>query len=148
MSRFVELFQYNKWANQKVLGALCPIDSIPDRSISLLSHIAVAEIIWFGRILKKDYEYHDPWELVDRVELPLKLHEFDQKWLDFISQEDDFQQLITYQNMKGDAYSNKLSDIAIHVVNHSTYHRGQIAIDLSENGMEAVSTDYIFYKRQ
>ena len=35
-----------------------------------------------------------------------------------------------------------------HFVNHSTYHRGQIASNLKEHGIEPLVTDYIFYKRK
>ena len=35
----------------------------------------------------------------------------------------------------------------IHLVNHSTYHRAQIALVFRQIGLEAVNTDFITYDR-
>jgi uncharacterized damage-inducible protein DinB len=40
-----------------------------------------------------------------------------------------------------------VEQIMIHLVNHSSYHRGQIAMLLRQNGFEPVNTDYITYDR-
>ena len=37
--------------------------------------------------------------------------------------------------------------IMIHLVNHSSYHRAQIAMLLRQNGFEPVNTDFITYDR-
>jgi uncharacterized damage-inducible protein DinB len=34
-----------------------------------------------------------------------------------------------------------------HIVNHSTNHRGQIAVDFKSNGITPLGLDYIHYKR-
>lgn len=33
-----------------------------------------------------------------------------------------------YSNIKGEKFTSTLDDILIHVFNHSTYHRGQVAL--------------------
>lgn len=43
--------------------------------------------------------------------------------------------------------SPKIKDIMFHIVNHSTYHRAQIATELKDHGIEPLKTDYILYKR-
>ena len=35
----------------------------------------------------------------------------------------------------------------IHLVNHSSYHRAQIAMLLRQKGMEPINTDFITYDR-
>ena len=59
----------------------------------------------------------------------------------------DLNNIILYKTTKGQAFENKTSDILFHIINHSTYHRGQIAADFRQTGTEPLSTDYIFYKR-
>ena len=54
---------------------------------------------------------------------------------------------IAYTNSQGQPFANTAGDILFHVINHSTYHRGQIALLFRQNGMEPLVTDYIFYKR-
>ncbi|QLH28398.1 MAG: hypothetical protein HWD63_02710 [Candidatus Parvibacillus calidus] len=39
-----------------------------------------------------------------------------------------------------------MKDIIFHIINHSTYHRGQIAMEFRQSGLEPLNTDYIFYK--
>lgn len=59
----------------------------------------------------------------------------------------DLNETINYSNIKGQAFSNCIRDIFFHVINHSTYHRGQIATEFKQHGLELMVTDYIFYKQ-
>jgi len=52
---------------------------------------------------------------------------------------------LAYLNQKGQRYSYPLWQQMLHVVNHSSYHRGQITISLRQLGAEAVSTDFLVY---
>ena len=50
--------------------------------------------------------------------------------------------------MKGEPFTDSVEDTLFHVVNHSTYHRGQIITMLREAGeTKVVSTDLIHYLR-
>ena len=56
--------------------------------------------------------------------------------------------------MAGKAYSNTVEEIIYHVVNHGTFHRGQIVTMLRSNGIDKLagseelsSTDLISYLR-
>jgi uncharacterized damage-inducible protein DinB len=44
-------------------------------------------------------------------------------------------------------FTNTIKDILFHIINHSTNHRGQIAVDFRNNGLEPLVLDYVFYKR-
>ena len=56
--------------------------------------------------------------------------------------------LYSYTNMKGEPFTDSVEDTLFHVVNHSTYHRGQIISMLREEGVtNVVSTDLIHYLR-
>ena len=48
---------------------------------------------------------------------------------------------------KGNLFENKIDDILFHIINHSTYHRGQIMMLFRESGLEPIFSDYIFHKR-
>ena len=62
-------------------------------------------------------------------------------------QNKDFSEKIAYTNSSGQNYANTVQEILFHIINHSTYHRGQIMSLLKNNGVEPITTDYIFYKR-
>ena len=53
-----------------------------------------------------------------------------------------------YKNMKGDPFEDRYEDTLFHIVNHGTYHRGQIIIMLREAGETTLpATDLIHYLR-
>jgi uncharacterized damage-inducible protein DinB len=41
-----------------------------------------------------------------------------------------------------------MADLIRHVVNHSTYHRGQLATQLRQLGQIPPATDFIVYRRE
>lgn len=60
----------------------------------------------------------------------------------------NLEELISYSNSKGEMFSNTIDDVLFHVINHSTYHRAQIATDLKIAQIESANTDYILYRRK
>lgn len=56
--------------------------------------------------------------------------------------------IISYRNLSGQPFSDPLNNLLRHVVNHSTYHRGQVATQMSQLGVKPPSTDLIVYLRQ
>jgi uncharacterized damage-inducible protein DinB len=53
---------------------------------------------------------------------------------------------IRYANSKGQPFNNSVRDMLFQVINHSTYHRAQIATEFKNNGLDPLLTDYIYYK--
>ena len=45
---------------------------------------------------------------------------------------------IAYSNLAGEARRNRLGELFVHVVNHSSYHRGQVATMLRQLGRKAL----------
>jgi len=56
-------------------------------------------------------------------------------------------EIINYTNTQHQAFHNKANDILLHVFNHGTYHRAQIASEMRKNGIEPINTDYITFVR-
>jgi uncharacterized damage-inducible protein DinB len=55
---------------------------------------------------------------------------------------------VEYRNSKGQAWSSRVEDVLTHVLFHSAYHRGQIALQMRASGMEPAYTDFIHAVRQ
>ena len=53
--------------------------------------------------------------------------------------------VIQYTNIKGEQWAYPLGMMMQHLVNHSSYHRGQVTTMLRQMGAEAVSTDLLIY---
>ena len=48
-------------------------------------------------------------------------------------------------SFKGDTFTRPLGETLVHIVNHGTYHRGQVATLLRQLGKIPASTDYLLY---
>ncbi|MEA1786600.1 DinB family protein [Arenibacter sp. GZD96] len=66
---------------------------------------------------------------------------------DIVTHADNFEQRIDYENLEGRLFTNTLQDMLFHIINHSTYHRGQIAADFRMNNIPPLVLDYTLYKR-
>lgn len=73
--------------------------------------------------------------------------EITKRWLKFVNDNESFDRELVYNNYVGDPYKNNVEQIMIHLVNHSTHHRGQVALLLRQNGFEPINTDFITYDR-
>ncbi len=59
----------------------------------------------------------------------------------------DLNGVINFKNTKGLVFNDNIRDILFHVINHSNYHRAQIATEFRQNGLDPIVTDYILHKR-
>jgi uncharacterized damage-inducible protein DinB len=56
--------------------------------------------------------------------------------------------VVDYKDLKGNPHSTPVWQIALHVVNHATLHRGQAMSLLRQLGVAPPPTDLIFYYRE
>lgn len=145
-NEFKELFEYNNRFNQKLIALFSEnIDNISDKNLNLINHLINAQQIWNARIInEKEFKV---WQINDWNDLSNIDNENYSTTLKIIAN-NNLDNIIEYTNSKGIKFSNKIKDVLFHVINHSTYHRGQIATELKNCGIEPINTDYIFYKRK
>ena len=153
------LYGYNTWANERVLESLRPIgqevftsnQQASHGSIrGIVAHIAGAEWIWLQRWNGSSPGTLLPESEFETVEIAAqRLRTIDNDLQQFTSRltQDDLDGSRGYRTTEGKAYSNVLSDMLVHVANHSSYHRGQIATLLRQLGAEPQSTDFILFIR-
>jgi uncharacterized damage-inducible protein DinB len=144
ISHLQRLFAYDHWANKEVLASLRKIEMPPARSISLLAHILSAERLWLERI-----EAHPQtlpvWPDFSLQQCENETDDSLRQYERFLRGKDDdaFAEKVTYTNSKGERFTSKVQDILMHVIMHSVYHRGQIALDMRAAGFEPAYTDFI-----
>lgn len=143
---FNELFDYNFFCNKKLIEEFKGAKKMPEKSVSLFSHILDAHHIWNARLQGKLPAY-EVWQLQPVKEWSDIHYENQRNTFEIITNTDNFEKRIDYENSEGRVYSNTIKDILYHMINHSTHHRGQIAMDLRNHKMEPLLLDYIFYKR-
>ncbi|TDB62385.1 DinB family protein [Arundinibacter roseus] len=147
MSDFLSpLFTYNQEMNDRIILQLTTHTwPEPEPLHRLMSHILTAHHIWNQRLAGNIPRY-GVWESVP-VGTWQSLHQENTEESVRLLQEFSGSQFITYTNSRGEAFSNSVQDILFHVINHSTYHRAQIATEVRRQGGNPLATDYIFYKR-
>lgn len=143
--KFPELFEYTHHFNQKLIEIIGLNKSIlPERCFQLINHTLNAHQIWNNRILNE--KTFGVWEMHSFEDL-WEINESNYRKTLLILENSDLSQVIIYRNSKGDLFQNKTEDILFHIVNHSTYHRGQMMVLFRETGIEPLISEYIFYKR-
>jgi uncharacterized damage-inducible protein DinB len=145
-SFFKELFEYNHQTNQNLWTVFNNYpDKTSEKAIQLFSHILNAHHIWNSRINQTQNSY-SVWE-VHPIANCLNLDKANYASTLLILETLDLNATIHYKTTTGLAFHNTIRDTLFHIINHSTYHRGQIAMDFRQHGLEPLATDYIFYKR-
>jgi uncharacterized damage-inducible protein DinB len=141
-----ELFEYNSNCNQQVIELInSNPDTCPQKAVSLLHHTLNAHHIWNARI-KGIASQFGVWEIHASEQLHL-IDKDNKSVTETIILHSQFVSSVSYQNMKGETFTNAIVDILFHIINHSTYHRGQIQSELKNVDISPASLDYIFYKR-
>ena len=151
------LYDYNAWANGRALGAAEPLSSeafLRDLKNSFpsvrdtLAHILGAEWIWLRR-----WHGESPSSGLAAADFPTVASLRDRfaaiererrTFLDGVSEE-GLAQSFSYRDMAGNSHTLLLVQSLQHVVNHGTYHRGQITTMLRQLGAKPVGTDLSRY---
>ena len=146
---FQKLFEYNNWANDKILELILQNENFPADALKYFSHLLIAEKTWMERIKGVENPSTDFWYQIPKTDLQKIISENTDKYLELINNSNDkhFTKEIKYKNSKGLEFTTVLKDILAHVAAHGTYHRGQINTALRNAGLEPVNVDYITYTR-
>ena len=157
---FRVLFEYNAWANRRVLdacGALTPEEFLQDMKSSFasvrdtLAHIYGAEFVWLERWnARVPSGLPSAGDFPDLATVRVKLVEMDAALIAYVSElgPDAATRTLCYKLLNGTAHSGQLGLMLLHVANHSTYHRGQVTTMLRQLGVKSVGTDLILYYRE
>jgi uncharacterized damage-inducible protein DinB len=152
-------FAYNKWANDRTLQAISALnDEQVTRNLGssfpsirdTAAHIASAEWVWLRRWKGEGPSAHPDWSKQGPMYVIVakfaEIEEERSEWLGTLTSADlDLQ--VTFRLFNGTEDTQPLGPQFMHVVNHSTYHRGQIAGMIRQVGGTPIATDLIAYQR-
>jgi len=147
------LFEYNRWATGRTLDAVEKLDpdafakdlrnSFPSIRDTLV-HILNAEWAWLMRWKGSvPSAWASPADFPTVARVRTRLGEIDCEREGFLAAHSDEQiaSPFSYKDMQGNSQRVPMIVTMQHVVNHSTYHRGQITTMLRQLGAAPVSTD-------
>lgn len=128
-------FHYDLWANKMWL----PVVLSHGGEVEIVfRHLFASQTIWQLRVDGSSPLEFPPISLASQ-----DIEELNGKWLNIIRTR-DLNEVIDYQRTTGEPMRGKIGDIAHHVINHGTYHRGHIRGLLDHVGGEHLpGTDFI-----
>lgn len=155
-----DLYAYNRWANRRLLDAASRLDddalardlgsSFPS-VLATLAHIVAADWIWLRRWAgESPTAAPAEWTLTSLEAIRARWEEVEGERTALLTALDDegLEREVAYRNTAGAAYTSRMDEMLRHVVNHSTYHRGQVVTMLRQLGGSASATDLIAFYRE
>jgi uncharacterized damage-inducible protein DinB len=155
------LFDYNYWANTRILTAAARVTAEQFTAPAGLSHgslraalvhILGAEIVWRLRC----QQGISPTGMPDEAEFS-QLSILQERWqveeaamrafLHALNPE-DMVRPVKYKNTRGVQFENVLWSLLVHVVNHGTQFRAEAGIALTAYGQSPGDLDFIVYLRE
>lgn len=142
-------FEYEFWADREELRALSRLAEAPAPAIRLLGHVLGAQVQWLDRLLSRPPRVA-VWPELSLGEYGAELQKSEAGWRSYLGglSEHDLASRCSYKNSKGEVWENRVLDILTHILLHSAYHRGQIAVEVRRAGHTPAYTDYIHAVRQ
>ena len=155
LSTLRNFFAFGRWANGMILESVAaltpeeyarPIGGSFGSVQGTLFHLYGADSVWLER-----FHGRSPRAMPEGEEF-LALEELARKWREVEAGQDAYIATLTQEQMEaplsyvafsGDSFTRELGDALLHLANHGTYHRGQVATLLRQLGQKAASTDYL-----
>ncbi|HMD16952.1 MAG TPA: DinB family protein [Terriglobales bacterium] len=154
---FLRMFAYDSWANRECLAAMraAPPISVDTsaNTVGRMAHILSAQKLWLERILKQPQSM-PVWPTATIADCMALADEMSSRWRNYLTQlaaqlpPVSLDDKAEYRNSKGELWSSRVEDILTHVLFHSAYHRGQIALQMRAAGFQPAYTDFIHAVRQ
>jgi uncharacterized damage-inducible protein DinB len=160
LSTVTLLYDYHYWANARLLAA-CealtpeqwdqPLGPSWGSVHGLLAHMLAAEALWLAR-----WQGESPKTLRQKDEFPL-LADVRRAWAQiendlraFLGRCDDarLSRDLAYATTQGVPHAMPLGQLMLHVANHGTHHRGELAAMLTLLGVPHPEDDLVFYLRE
>lgn len=154
------LYDYNAWANHRSLDAAAaltteqftrPMGSSFGSVRDTLAHICGGEWVWLERFQgRSPAALPEASQYADLASLRERWTEQEGRLLLFVGRltQEDLDRVMEYKTLKFGVYHNPLWQSMQHLVNHGTYHRGQVTALLRQLGAQPILTDLMHYYRE
>lgn len=148
-------YRFNRWAMERTFDAAASIDpALLDRDTGssfpsiaeTLRHIHQSEWVWLRRWKgASPRALPDGWDDLPLPGIRMEWEAVDAERNEFLEGlgEDDLDAELDYTNTAGEPRCHALWQLLRHVVNHTTYHRGQVVTMLRQAGADGVGTDMV-----
>ena len=156
----VQLYDFNSWANHRAMEAASaltpeqftkPMGSSFSSVRDTLAHICGAEWIWLERFQgRSPSSLPETSQFGDVASLRKHWDELETRLLSVVRglTQENLNRVFEYKTLKFGVYKNPLWQSMQHLVNHGTYHRGQVTTMLRQHGAQPILTDLMHFYRE
>ena len=143
IKNYLKQFDFESWANKLTLKTIQEALHPEERTWQLLSHTLCTHSIWLSMVRNEEPKVKS-WDIKSADECLMLIDENTKGWNDFLNgtSAEKINNLIHY---KGKELKFTLNDAIIFLINHSSYHRGQIILQLKGKVDELPLTTYYGY---
>jgi len=132
------LYDYNYWANHRYLAVAETLTTEQflrkhghswDSVHAILVHMMSSERMWPQRWRGEPGIILDPRDFPNAAAIRAYWAEVEKNMRTFVAEQTELSLVrdVTYTNPKGDTFTLPLWQMAVHVPNHNTHHRGELA---------------------
>jgi len=153
----LELLRYNTWANTRLLDAVAALSptqfmrtlggSYPSIQATL-AHLVWAEWLWLERWHgRSPQQPFAAGEFSSVIQLKARWSQVQAGQAAFVKtlSSEQLHQVVRYTNQRGEVWEYPLWRQIYHLVNHSSYHRGQATNLLRVLGAQPPITDFLVF---
>lgn len=146
---FIKQFEFEYWSNSTILKALRSLKEPDERAMLLFSHLLSSHCMWLSRVNKTEFTC-TLFQQRSLEECEVLMKENLEGWKKCLSNKSaaDLQQPIEFMAAWEATPSKRrmqIEDALIHIINHSSYHRGQIITSIKGKVDELPLSTYIIY---
>lgn len=155
-------YDYHVWANRRVFKHLKElprdlytkeIQSVFPSISDAAAHVYLVDNVWLfvlsGHSFEETVQMRDLWieetkgaSLEEMENLYDKLTE---RFREFFRQAGNMETIASYSHPRIGTFKASSAELIQHIVNHGTYHRGNITAMLRQLGHPGAPTDFVFY---
>lgn len=161
MNHPVQMFNYHTWANQTILGRIKELpSSVLQQEVNTsfptiahaLNHIYAVDKMWYlvvtGTGMKEALQACIPLNenILHSVDEYANIFaQLSEQYGEWFRNQADLEQTILLDNPYAGIRQTRLSEIVLHLVNHGTYHRGNVSTMLRQLGHASAMNDYALF---
>jgi len=156
------MYDFHTWANQTLFNRLRElpeevytqeVQSVFPTVAKVMNHIYMVDHSWLTIMSGVDMreamsgvgELEKQLETKNVVELQAMYKELAERFTAFFDQEPDLERKLVLDNPYTSIRDTSLAEMVLQVVNHGTYHRGNVTAMLRQMGHASVMTEYAAY---
>lgn len=156
-----QMYNYHTWANQTILRRIKELPpSVLSQEVNssfptlahALNHIYVVDKMWYlvltGTEMREALQACMPLNenILDSVDEYIQLFaQLTDQYRDWLQSQNDLEQTVLLDNPFAGIRQTRLSEMVMQVVNHGSYHRGNVSTMLRQLGHASIMNDYSLF---